>query len=185
MRKFSVKAARETIKRIFQRRKLLLVLLALSTLAGVVVAKIYWSRQATYSFSVIGIEAGLLQPDIAGYRSQIEVITLSANKKIGISIFRENFYSLWLNITWSSNAVGLGVAATGTYYYFVDPGTGWTMSPSGDLANALGYNVVDKTKMLWGASYGYMLVITFAFDTEAVTSPGTYTVNLLFQLGFV
>jgi len=32
---------------------------------------------------------------------------------------------------------------------------------------------------------GGLLMITFAFDTEAVTVPGSYTVDLLFQMGFV
>jgi hypothetical protein len=86
-------------------------------------------------------------------------------------------------LTWTSDAEGLNVTATGQYFHCYDKtGIGWVMEPVGGSFEINGYNVIDKTKMMYGN--GYCMVATFIFDTEAVISPGDYTVNLLFEMGF-
>jgi len=138
---------------------------------------------------VTGIDAELLGPDYDSYAAKTIATSLS-DDKVALTIYAENFYEVWLDITATSAAEGLVVTATGQYYEV------WWQSiiegqflPVGDSFDVMGYHVVDKTQMMWDVpsttTIGGCMVITFVFNTELVTVPGDYTVDLLFQMGFV
>lgn len=191
MEKFSLKKARATIKRIFHRKLVILalVILALGSISYAV-ARIYWSRTITYSFSVYGIDAELLVPTGDGYHNKAIATALDANNRISLTIIAENFYNIWLNITWTSNSQGLAVAATGQYwtYYYSHLAANPEYNPTGSPFDVLGYHVIDKTQMMYHGGFdvnGGLLMITFSFDTELVTIPGSYQAHLLFEMGFV
>ena len=179
------------------RKKIYVSALVLLTLfAGVAIAKIYWQREATYNFTVLGIEAIMTEKDYDDYRNKIETSVLDPNQQVVISILAENFYTVWLNVTETSDATGLLVTATGQYVnvHWVGPSTG-TFDLVGSPFNVMGYttyNETEKLKLMWadpgagvGQPTGHGLLITFDFDTEGVTTPGDYQCTLKFQMGFV
>jgi hypothetical protein len=149
-------------------------------------AHVYWQRQIQHSFKVVGIDAELLIPSLDGLKNKVVATSLDGNNKVALSIYAENFYDIALNVTWTSNAEGLNVSATGQYFRWYIPQSTWTLEPQGS-AFQIPLNtqyVVDKAKMMWSAT-GYAMIITFNFNTEGVLTPGDYTVDLAFQMGFV
>jgi len=171
------------------RKKTLAAVLAIFVVVasfGAYAGKIYWERQIQHNFKVVGIDAELLQPSLDGLKNKVVATSLDGNNKVALSIYAENFYDIALNVTWTSNAEGLNVSATGQYFRWYIPQSSWTLEPQGS-AFQIPLNtqyVVDKAKMMW-SSAGYAMILTFTFDTEGVTVPGDYTVGLLFQMGFV
>lgn len=163
------------------RKKILLYGLILGALLiGTVAAQIYWNRTIVHEINVYGIDAELLVPDVYGYLDKIVANSLT-DGKVALVIYAENFYDIWLNITFSSAAQGLNVYATGQYYKFWQPGP-FSFDPDGPTFDIMGYHIIDKTKVMYGTG---ALVVAFTFDTEFVTVPGTYQVHLSFQMGFV
>jgi len=158
--------------------------------SGPTLALIYWQRSIQYHFTVVGIDAELLQLGWVAYTSKTVATSLDVDNRVSLTIYAENFYNVWLNLTWSSAAEDLVVDATGQYYLVYEDGGGlWHYEAQGDSFSIMGYNVVDKTRMMWSPSTktkpaGGLLMITFGFDTELVTIAGEYTVELLFQMGF-
>jgi hypothetical protein len=165
------------------RKKILLYAFLMCLLTvGTVAAQIYWSRTIVHEINVYGINAELLKPDVHGYLDKYVATSLYGGQ-VALVINAENFYDVWLNVTFSSAAAGLQVHATGQYY-LCSAWTGpFTFDPQGSTFDVTGYHVIDKTKMMY--ANGGALVISFAFDTELVTLPGSYTVNLRFEMGFV
>lgn len=164
---------------------ILMILLLLDSV-GYAVAVTYWQRQITYNFSVVGINAEILNTGPDNYGGKAVASQLSASNQIQLVIYQENFHSIWLNLTWTSNALGFQVSATGQYLsWYHNPYTWWESTPNGDVPDLMGYHVIDKTKMIWGDPSGGALLITFSFNSELVTTPGSYAVILLFQMGFV
>lgn len=166
---------------------LVVAILAVSTFAYA--ATIYWSRTIQHSVTILGIEAELLKPTYDDYRLK-NVATQLTDSKVVLTIYAENFYEIWLNITWTSGAEGLAVTASGEYvdvFWHAGDQRGH-VDPIGDPFDVTGYHVIDKTKMMYaypeGATWGHGLLVTFTFDTEQVTIPGDYTVDLLFEMGF-
>lgn len=165
------------------RKKVLIFTLVLCLLAvGTVAAQIYWNRTITHEINVYGIDAELLVPDVYGYLDKI-VATSLTNGKVALVIYAENFYDIWLNITFTSAAQGLNVYAVGQYYKLTQPGP-FSFDPDGPTFDIMGYHVIDKTRVMYG-NPGGALVVAFTFDTELVTVPGAYQVNLRFEMGFV
>jgi len=164
------------------------LIMALSCLT-VVVAKIYWTRTLTHDFTVIGIEAELLKPTGNDYLNKV-VATALVDYKTFVVIFAENFYNIWLNCTWTSDAVGLDVNVEGQYVS-IEYGAGvYQVKTVGAPFDCEGYHEVDKTKMLWkmpdvGVLGCGALQLTFDFDTEGVTTPGDYSCDMKFEMGFV
>jgi hypothetical protein len=176
------------------RRKiycLLAVLVIGSSLIAYATAHIYWTRTIEYDLGeVVGIEALLIDPTGESWHNKVQASTLNGQKKIGLTVLKENFHEIWLNLTFTSNASGLVVSASGQYYNCVKH-TGaayYDANPVGSSFNIPMFTAytVDKTKMLYVLDdTGGYLQITYAFDTELVTSPGHYTANLSFEMGFV
>lgn len=168
-----------------RRKALLYALILIAILAvGYVAAQIYWTRTVDYTFTVTGIDAGLLVPTVAGYLTRQNATSLTDGKVL-LTVYSENFNQIWLNLTWTSNAQGLQVNATGQYYNLIQLWQGgWELIPVGSPFNASGYNIIDKTKIMYGTP-GYGLIVTFTLDTELVTTPGNYTASFRFDLGFV
>mgnify|MGYP001485340122 CR=1 FL=1 len=164
------------------------LIVALSLLT-VVVAKIYWTRTLTHEFTVIGIEGELLRPTGPDYANKV-VATSLVNNKVFVTIYAENFYNIWLNCSWSSDAVGLDVNVEGQYVEILYVSGEFTVANVGSPFDAEGYHTVDKTKMMWKApGVGVLgcgaLQLTYEFDTEGVLTPGDYSVEMLFEMGFV
>lgn len=163
-----------------QHRKALvigLILLLLGFIGGTI-AKVFWTQTIHHNLDVIGIEADLLVPTVDGFLTKAHATDLT-NNKVGLTIYAENFYDIWLNITFTSDAEGLAVTASGQYYQM----QGIQNVPMGSPFDIMGYHVIDKTQMMY-ATNGW-LIVTFTFDTELVTTPGAYSADLLFQMGFV
>jgi hypothetical protein len=181
-----------------KRRKAILVfaVVLLATLISVVFGLTYWSRTVSKNITVIGIEAILTNNNYDAYRLKQETATLDSTNKVVISVLAENYYNLWLNITWDSDAIGLVVTAQGQFVnvHWVGPDYG-VIETFGSAFNVMGYssyNETTKLNLMWanpgtsaGGPTGHGLLVTFAFDTEAVTTPGDYSVNFLFEMGFV
>ena len=168
---------------------LVAALIVALSLLGVVIAKIYWTRSLTRSLTVIGIEAELLQPDAISYRDKV-VATELVGDKVFLTIYAENFYNVWLNLTWTTDAEGLDVNVEGQYFRVLLQGGNYNLEYLGDPFDCEGYNVVDKTQMMWNfpdanVLDAYGLELRFEFDTELVTTPGDYTCDLTFEMGFV
>ena len=180
------------------KKALIFILALLFATLGPALALNYWSRTIQHSVTVIGIIAELYQPNFDGYAQQIVAADL-VDDKIALTILDENFYNIWLNVSWTSNAEGLAIDITGQYfdvfwYHSGNPGGVQHFDPVGtpfQFDNGTG-QTIDKTKMMWNPIveaddpiHGGCLVLSFAFDTELVTTPGDYTVDLLFEMGFV
>lgn len=163
---------------------------------------VYWSRTIQYSFKVVGLNAELLIPDYADYAAQNQASNLTSSNQVALTILKENFYSIWLNITAIANTSGVVVSCTGQYYYAqVNYGVSgeYTFVPYNSTIFTVNMNTtqtIDKVHMMYntpslptgGATVGtpgYCLVLTFSFNTELVTTPGNYGVALTFQMGFV
>ena len=164
------------------------LIMALSCLT-VVIAKIYWTRTLTHDFTVIGIEAELLKPTGNDYLNKV-VATALVDYKTFVVIYAENFYNVWLNCTWTSDAVGLDVNVEGQYVSIEYSGGVYNVNPVGSPFDCEGYVEVDKTKMMWKApGVGILgcgaLQLTFDFDTEGVLTPSDYSCSMLFEMGFV
>jgi hypothetical protein len=164
-------------------------------LAGVYAyTQIYWSRSVTMTFDVKGISAELLQCGYENYRNKVVATSLDANGQAVISIYGEQFYSLWLNTTFTSNATGLQMTMTGQYvaYQWVLDGS-WQgkVTPIGDPFDISGYHEIDKTLMMWkdpghepGGPIGYGLLVTITPIFEYVTISGHYEATVTFAMGF-
>lgn len=181
------------------KKALVLILALLFTTCGVTLAFIYWQRTIQHNILVHGIKAELYQPNFTGYTQQIIAGDLSVDNKIALAIIAENFYNVWLNVTFTSNATGLATNITGQYYdvywyHSGNPGGVKHFDPIGvpfQFDNGTS-QILNKTMMMWtpiveaeNPIHGGCLVLNFAFDTELVTTPGEYTIDLLFQMGFV
>lgn len=182
-------------------KKLLIFIAALLFATALVGAKIYWTRNIQHTINVVGVEAELIEPGCEGYDQKI-VTTQLIDDKVGLVIVQENFYDLWLNISWTSDAEDLACEMTGQYYdvywHWHSPEIGHTpvftpLDTPFIISNTESI-VIDKTKMMLvpltkpsyaDGSHGYCLVIHFNWDTEFILLPGDYTINILFQMGFV
>jgi hypothetical protein len=154
-------------------------------LAGVYAyTQIYWQRTITTSIDVVGIDAECLTPTIDGFRNKIATTTLT-DGKILLTVYSENFNDIWLNVTWTSNATGLVVSAVGeTVHVYNKPYIDWVYELQGDPRDVMGYTVFpDKQKVYY--SNGMGMQITFSFNTEAITVPGHYAIEISLALGFV
>ena len=169
---------------------------------GSAVAVIYWQRQLTYSFKVVGIEGELLEPTLNGYLSKIVAQNLTVNNQVAVVIYNENFENVWLNVTVESNATGLRCNITGQYYavydYFGGFDHSWHFEAVGSpfsFQNGTS-QVVDKTLMMWrypklsqvageNGPAEHCLVLTFVWDTELIVVPSNYVATMTFQMGFV
>jgi hypothetical protein len=167
-----------------------LVMLLATLMVTTVLALVYWSRTIHHSLTVIGINAELLQNTGTSYLNKIVAVDVDSNGKVLLTIYSENFYNVWLNLTFTSDAVGLDIQCTGQYVE-VQYNTGnYIIVPVGSpIPNFMGYHVIDKTQMMYKTPdtgvTGGALQLAFIFDTETVTMPGEYTADLLFQMGFV
>ena len=176
----------------------LISIMAISAVSAV----IYFNRTIHHGFSVTGIQADVLNPSFAGYNAK-QVASDLTNNQVALTIYAENFYDVWLNVTWSSDAVGLAVTMTGQYYeaYWYN-GAGLPGGSVGEFdANGTSFAVpmnteyvVMKHNMMWQTlvqpptgtgNMGGCLVLTFSLDTEQVLVPGSYDLALTFQMGFV
>lgn len=181
------------------KKALVFILALLFATCGPTLAFVYWQRTIQHNMVVHGIKAELYQPNFNGYTQQIVAEDLSVDNKIALAIIDENFYNIWLNVTFTSNATDLAINITGQYYdiywrYDGNPGGVKYFGPIGtpfQFDNGTS-QVINKTMMMWipiveadVPVHGGCLVLNFAFDTELVTTPGDYTVDLLFQMGFV
>ena len=161
--------------------------------AGVYAATtIYWHRQVSINFNVIGIAADLLQLGYENYINKVVATNLDSNGQAVLTIFSENFHEIWINSTWTSNASGLIMNETAQHirYYW---GSGYSVvEPVGAAFNLNGFQTINKTATMWhdpghssGGPFGYGLLITMIPWTEYVTTPGAYTVTISLDMGFV
>jgi hypothetical protein len=98
-----------------KNKKLLAVLLlSMIALAGVAYAIIYWTRTITHNFTIIGINADLIEPTFNGYENKV-IATDLLNSQIGIIAYKISGGNIWLNITVTSNCPGLTVSMQGQY----------------------------------------------------------------------
>jgi len=182
------------------KKALVFILALLFATTGITLGLVYWSRTIQHSITVIGIDAELLQGNFDGYDQKIVAENL-VDGKVSVVIIAENFYEIWLNVSWTSQAEGLDADITGQYY---DVYWGWSTSQGNvpiftPLATPFTIIntescVVEKAQMMLvdltktpnsSGNHGYCLVVSFVWDTELVTIPGDYTVDILFQMGFV
>lgn len=180
------------------KKALVFILALLFATLGPTLALIYWQRTIQHNITVIGIDAELLQGNFDGYDQKITATNLT-DDKVSVVILAENFYEVWLNVSWTSEAEGLAAEITGQYY---DVHWKWVGYPAESFEpmdvpfqiNNTESCLVDKTKMMLvdlvqgsgaAGNHGYCLVVSFVWDTELVTTPGDYTVDILFQMGFV
>ena len=166
---------------------LIIAVLAVSCVAYA--AHVYWSRSLTKQITVIGIDAELLKPDGISYLNKVKATAL-VDDKVFVTIYAENFEVIWLNCTWISDAVGLNVDVQGLYVSIEYAGGVYQVNPVGSSFDAEGYHTVNKTLMMYKTPGAAILgcgalQLTFTFDTELVTTPGDYSVDMLFQMGFV
>ena len=174
------------------RKKILAVLTILGlVLASVAVygAQVYWSRSLTKTITVEGIDAEILKPDGVSYKDKVKATAL-VNDKVFITIYAENFVALFLNVSYTTDATGLNVLCSGQYVEIQYSAGTYNVVNVGSSFDSMGYHTVDKTKMWWklpdvGVLGCYALQLTFTFDSELVTTPGSYDVDLLFQMGSV
>jgi hypothetical protein len=170
------------------RKAILLLLIVVAAVGTVTTAQVYWSKTLNHSITVSGIDADLLVPlNYEAYKAKTTTADLVSNK-VFLTIYQENFQNLWLRISFTG-PTGLSVSVTGQYYeignfggrpYFTDP-----------LRAAFSIQVnteqpVNKTAMMYKnpeGQIGYALLLSFAFNTEAITNPGTYNVAIKFDLG--
>ena len=180
------------------KKALVFILALLFATLGPALALTYWQRSITHNLLVHGIIAELYQPNFDGYALQIVATDLSSTDEIALTILDENFYNVWLNVTWTSNAEGLEVNITGQYYDVFwyrsgNPGGVQHFDPVGvpfQFDNGVS-QIVDKAAMMWtpiveasDPVHGGCLILEFQWDTELVTTPGDYTVDILFEMGF-
>ena len=180
------------------KKALVFILALLFATLGPALALTYWSRTIQHSFTVVGINAELYQPNFDGYSQQIIAADL-VDDKIALTILDENFYNIWLNVSWTSNAEGLEVNITAEYFecYWRRDGNPGGVQYFGPVGTPFQFDngvsqIVDKAAMMWtpivevsDPVHGGCLVLDFAFDIELVITPGDYTVDLLFEMGFV
>lgn len=186
------------------RKKLVIAVSALlvTLLIGSALAVIYWQRQLTYNFKVVGIEAELLEPTKNGYLGKIVAENLTVDNQVAVVIYNENFNNVWLNVTVTSDATGLACEITGQYWmiydYFGGISHAWYFEAVGDsfsFENGTS-QVMDKTQMMWhypqlsqvageNGPPEYCLVVSFVWDTELVVVPNNYVATMTFQMGFV
>lgn len=172
----------ELVEGIKQHRKLVAVVLCMVLVSSVgsAFAAIYWTRTIRHGISVTGISAELLGTTRDHYVGKVPATDL-INNQVRFTIYAENFYNIWLNITFTSDAEGLVVDATGQYQHY--DSSSWVFSNVGSPIVLNGYTVIDKTQVMYATSGS--LLISFSFNTEGVTLPGNYNVDLLFQAGYV
>lgn len=149
---------------------------------------IFWSRTIHHPLTVIGINAEILKNTALDYKNKVAALDVDTNNKVLLTIYQENFYNVWLNLTFTSTAEGLNVTCLGQYVTVDYISSNYVITPTGTPFEVMGYSVVDKTKMMYetpdiGISGG-ALQLTFTFDTELVLNPGDHTVDLLFEMGF-
>jgi len=168
----------------------------MATLITVALGFTYWQRTVNKTFTVLGIEAVIVPNEYNAYRLKQETTSLDSTNKVVLSVLAENYYNLWLNITYTSDAVGLVVTAQGQFVnvHWVGPTSG-IIETFGSAFNVMGYTTYDETtkpNLMWanpgtaaGMPTGHGLLVTFALDTEGVTTPGDYSVSFLFEMGFV
>jgi hypothetical protein len=171
-------------------KKLLIFVLALFfAVAGVYgYTTVYWHRTISHPIKIIGIDADLLQPTVDGHTGKLVATDLDGNGKIAFTIYQENYYEVWLNISLTTDCPGLVFGAvTGQYYHcYMSSGYGY-YEPFGDsfaiTPNTM--QVIDKLHSMWGsANDGYMLEIQIVWDTELCTTMGEFTADILFNAGF-
>lgn len=185
------------------QKALIFVLALIFAVSGIAAAQIYWTRNIQHGFTVIGIDAELLEPSFDGYDQQI-ITTQLTNDEVMVVIIAENFHVVWLDVSWTSLAEGLTAEISGQYYDVYWHCIGMIegthtyekhFDPIGESFQINEKTTVDKTQMMWtqidypsgdaDSNHGYCLVVSFAWDTELVTIPGDYTIDILFQMGFV
>lgn len=166
----------------------LVLLLAICLVTVPVLAKVFWTRTVTKTLTIVGINAELLEPSVDGHTNKWVATELTPEDKIAITIYEENYYEIWLNLSWQTDLQDLIVSASGQYYHcFVFGGYG-NYDPVGSAFNIPmdTQYTVDKLNMMYGTSEdGYMLEITFAWDTEACFELGDFDVALNFAMGFL
>jgi len=183
-----------------EKAKKLMVLIAalIFASAGIAyaVSNAYWNHTLSKDITVIGITAIVTSNNYDSYRLKTETSTLDSTNKIILAVVNENYYSLWLNITYTCNGTGLVVSASAQFVtvQWQGPSTG-SITPYGSTFNVMGlttYNATEKPKLMWhdpgtstGMPTGYGLLISFSFNTEAVTIPGNYRAQIKLQMGFV
>ncbi len=181
------------------RKRIVLALVVAVILAAsvitYVVATIYWQRQVSVSFDVHGINAGLLPVDYNAYRNKQETTNLDSNGQAQITIFFENFYVIWLNTTFTTDAVGLTPILQGQYvaWTWTWIGNGWAgvMTPVSEPFDITGYHAMDKAHMMWtdpginpSGPTGYALLVTVNPNSGEYPNPGHYSLTVTFQMGF-
>lgn len=175
-------------------KKLLVFIIALmlAVASAYAATTIYWHREVSLSFNVVGISAELLQLGYENYRSKVVATSLDSDGRAVITIYSENYNQIWLNTTFTSNATGLIMNCTGQYVrYFWGSGYG-VVETVGAPFDILGYHVMDKTQMMWkdpgyqsGGPIGFGLQVTIVAWAEYVTVPGYYEAQVSFDMGFV
>ena len=166
---------------------------------GIVVASVCWSRQVTITFDVHGINAELLEYGTSqwnNYRDKIVATTLDANNQAVITIFSENFHDIFLNCSYVTNATlgdGVKIDVIGQYItYTWDSGSGTgKINFVGSPFSLNGYNVVDKTQMMYSqiknsfdSPTGHALLVTVTPLTKEYAYAGHYYATITFALGF-
>jgi len=190
MKKPSLKKLRLSTKKL----AIFIVALFLSVALVYAGTQIYWQRSVKLEFDVKGISAELLQCGYENYRNKVVATSLDSNGQAVITIYGEQFYSLWLNTTFTSNATGLLMTMTGQYvaYQWVMDGS-WQgkVTPIGDPFDISGYHEIDKTLMMYkdpghepGGPVGYGLLVTITPNFEYVTISGHYEATVTFAMGF-
>jgi hypothetical protein len=162
------------------------ILLAVSICYGL--STVFWHRTIDHSITIVGIHAELLQVGVDAHRDNLTATDLDGNGRICFTIYSENYYEIWLNISLTSDAPGLAFGSiTGQYYhcryasgvgYYETVGTPFSITP-GTMQS------IDKTKCMYGSSQlGDVLQLTFTWDTENCLVMGDFTASILFQAGF-
>lgn len=186
-----------------QKQKPIVVALALLLLSSIAyaVAKTYWQRNITLDINVIGIEASLLvwngpvPNGYDNYKNHVLATQLDSNQQIVLTIDSENYANnIWLSSSVIGAPTGLTWAFTGQYWTCYDSGQYSQgdvshIDPVGSTFDLTGSHVIDKTQMIYhpcvvGGTHGGLMLISFSWDGGSA-QPGTYSLNLEFQMGFV
>lgn len=178
-------------------KKLLVFIVALFFAVGLIGAEIYWTRNIQHNINIIGIAAELIEPTFEGYDQKL-VTTQLHDGKIAVVIIAEDFYDIYLNVSWTCDAEGIAIDVRGQYYelyWFWNNAQGKHIPMFSPLDTPFIINnaeawVVDKSKMMLvditkpsaaDSNHGYCLVVSLVWDAHLVTLPGNYTIDILFQ----
>lgn len=193
------------MKNISKKMAITVLIASIIMTTTVMATYVYWTKTLEHNIVIKGIDAGLLEPSYLGMKNKIDAVDLTVENQVALTIYAENFYEIYLNVTVTSDCEGLIVTVNGQYYeaWAEEVNDVYSLpnfEPAGDSFNIPLNTIyeVNKSKMVWlelpaidedGVCKGPTtdksgcLVLTFNFDSELITTPCNCTTHLIFEMG--